>query len=296
VSEFLHHASQVQPLLLVLEDLHWADRGTLDLLLHLGRNLQGAQLLVVATYRDFEVDRTHPLSAVLAELRRGATFGRVHLPGLSIDEVRLLMGAITGQEVRWAFAEAVHRQTEGNPLFVEEVLRFLVEEGHVTRNEGRWHRVGATSLESCLPAGLRDVIGKRLARLSPACSGLLPLAAVIGREFRLDTLTQVAGLAEDSVIAGLEEATRVGVLEEQPGVGPVRYRFAHALFRQSLYEELSGPRRSRVHQEVARSSSSSTPGAPTRTRPNWRSTSLSRATHPIWPGRSGTASSRRGER
>jgi predicted ATPase len=81
---------------------------------------------------------------------------------------------------------------------------------------------------------------------------LLPLAAVIGREFRLDTLTQVAGLAEDSVIAGLEEATRVGVVDEQAHMGMVRYRFAHALFRQSLYEELSGPRRSRVHQEVAR--------------------------------------------
>jgi DNA-binding CsgD family transcriptional regulator len=135
---------------------------------------------------------------------------------------------------------------------VEEVLRFLVEEGHITRKDGRWHRVGATSLESCLPTGLRDVIGRRLARLSPACSALLALAAVIGREFRLDTLTQVAGLAEDSVIAGLEEATRVGVLEEQARLGLVRYRFAHALFRQTLYEELSAPRRLRVHQEVAR--------------------------------------------
>jgi predicted ATPase len=248
VSELLQHASQGQPLLLVLEDLHWADRGTLDLLLHLGRNLQGAKLLVVATYRDFEVDRTHPLSAVLAELRRGAPFGRIHLPGLSIDEVRHLMEAIIGEEVRWAFAEAVHRQTEGNPLFVEEVLRFLVEEGHITRKDGRWHRVGATSLESCLPTGLRDVIGRRLARLSPACSALLALAAVIGREFRLDTLTQVAGLAEDSVIAGLEEATRVGVLEEQARLGLVRYRFAHALFRQTLYEELSAPRRLRTRR------------------------------------------------
>ncbi|HLA65469.1 MAG TPA: LuxR C-terminal-related transcriptional regulator, partial [Candidatus Saccharimonadales bacterium] len=230
----------------------WADRGTLDLLLHLVRTLPGARLLVLATYRDVEVDRAHPLSAVLAELRRAVTFGRVSLRGLSADEVQRMMQAITGQEVRRAFAEAVHRQTEGNPLFVEEVLRYLVEQGHLTHDDGRSHGVSEMPPELRIPRGLRDVIGKRLARLSPAGSGVLPLAAVIGREFRFDTLKLVAGLAEESMIAGLEEATRVGVLEEQHGVGPVRYRFAHALFRQTLYEELSAPRRQRVHQEVAR--------------------------------------------
>jgi DNA-binding CsgD family transcriptional regulator len=251
VSGFFHRASQVQPLLLVLEDVHWADKGTLELLLHLARNLAGARLLIVGTYRDLEVDRAHPLSAVLAELRRATSFGRVALGGLSSDEVQRMIQVITGQEVRPAFAEAVHRQTEGNPLFVEEVLRYLVEDGHLAHEGGRWQRVSEMPPEFHIPRGLWDVIGKRLARLSSACSGLLPLAAVIGREFRLDTLKLVAGLAEDSVIAALEEATRVGVLEEQARVGPVGYRFAHALFRQSLYEELSAPRRVRVHQEVA---------------------------------------------
>jgi DNA-binding CsgD family transcriptional regulator/tetratricopeptide (TPR) repeat protein len=135
---------------------------------------------------------------------------------------------------------------------VEEVLRYLVEEEHRTWEGERWHRVSEMPPELHFPKGLRDVIGGRLARLSPECSGVLPLAAVIGREFRLDTLTLVAGLAEESVVAGLEEATRVGVVEEQARLGPVRYRFAHALFRQTLYEELSAPRRQRVHQEVAR--------------------------------------------
>jgi DNA-binding CsgD family transcriptional regulator len=252
VSGFFHRASHHQPLLLVLEDVHWADRGTLDLLLHLGRNLAGMRLLVVATYRDVEVDRAHPLSPVLAELRRVATFGGISLRGLSPDEVQRMMQVITGSAVRRAFAEAVHRQTEGNPLYVEEVLRYLVEEGHLTTDGRHWHRISEIPPELHVPRGLRHVIGKRLAQLSPACNGLLPLAAVIGREFRLDTLKQIAGLAEDSVITGLEEATRVGVLEEQAGVGPVSYRFAHALFRQTLYEELSAPRRQRVHQEVAR--------------------------------------------
>ncbi|HTE83123.1 MAG TPA: AAA family ATPase, partial [Dehalococcoidia bacterium] len=115
VSGFLRNASTVQPLLLVLEDLHWADQGTLDLLVHLARNLQGARLLVIGTYRDVEVDRSHPLSATLAELRRGAEFGRVLLRGLGTPEVQRMLVAITGAEVPGSLAESIHRQTEGPP-------------------------------------------------------------------------------------------------------------------------------------------------------------------------------------
>src|SRR5439155_5300930 len=127
VTGFLRNASAVQPMLLVLEDLHWADRGSLDLLLHFARNFEGSRLLVVGTYRDVEVDRTHPLSATLAELRRVGELPRVLLRGLTPDEVHRMLNTISGQDVRWALAEAVHRQTEGNPLFVQEVLRYLVE-------------------------------------------------------------------------------------------------------------------------------------------------------------------------
>ena len=93
---------------------------------------------LVGTYRDVEVDRTHPLSASLAELRRIPNFGRVLLRGLNADEVRRMLSSITGQEVPWGLAEAVHRQTEGNPLFVQEVVRYLAEEGVITREKGRW--------------------------------------------------------------------------------------------------------------------------------------------------------------
>jgi tetratricopeptide (TPR) repeat protein len=252
VSEFLRNASQVQPLLVVLEDLHWADRGTLDLLIHLARSLQGARLLVVATYRDVEVDRAHPLSGALAELRRASSFGRVLLRGLTADEVQRMMQSITGQEARWSFAEAVHRQTEGNPLFVQEVLRYLVEEGHITHEGGRWHRAGETPPEMHIPEGLRDVIGKRLSQLSPDCNRVLAVAAVIGRDFELETLRQVSELPEEALLDALEQARRVAVLEETARVGVVRYRFAHAFFRQTLYEEMSAPRRLRLHQQVAR--------------------------------------------
>jgi hypothetical protein len=252
---FLRNASQVQPLLVILEDLHWADRATLDLLVYLSRQLEGARLLIVGTYRDVEVDRAHPLSGTLAELRRGATFLRLPLRGLTVDEVQRMMRAIAGQEVSWSLAEAVHRQTEGNPLFVQEVLRYLAEEGMVTRESGRWQRTGgagATPLVLQIPEGLRDVIGKRLSRLSPACNQVLAVAAVIGRDFALRPLQAVSGQEEEALTAALEEAVRVGMLEDRSRPGQLRYRFAHAFFRQTLYEELFSARRLRFHQQVAR--------------------------------------------
>ncbi len=138
VTAFLSNAANVQPMMVVLEDLHDADKGTLEMLTHVSRNLAGARLLIVGTYRDVEVDRSHPLSAALAELRRVSTYGRVLLRGLNADEVRRMLESITRESVPWGLAEAVHRQTEGNPLFVQEVVRYLVEEGLITRKEGGW--------------------------------------------------------------------------------------------------------------------------------------------------------------
>jgi len=253
VSAFLQNAAMVHPLVIVLEDLHEADRGSLELLTHLSRNLAGTRLLLVGTYRDIEVDRAHPLSATLAELRRTSSFSRVLLRGLTADEVQRMLSTIAGQEVAWRLAEAVHRQTEGNPLFVQEVLRYLVEEGLIKREDGRWRRAsGETPLEMGIPEGLRDVIGKRLSHLSPECNQALGIAAVIGREFGLATLSVAAGMAEETLDAAVEEALRVGVLEDRSQRGSVRFRFSHAFFRQTLYEELFTPRRLRLHQQVAR--------------------------------------------
>jgi tetratricopeptide (TPR) repeat protein len=253
VTDFLSNAAAVQPMMVVLEDLHDADKGTLDMLTHVSRNLAGARLLIVGTYRDVEVDRSHPLSAALAELRRVSTYGRVFLRGLNADEVRRMLESITRESVPWGLAEAVHRQTEGNPLFVQEVVRYLVEEGLITRKEGRWRPTKDTPLEMSIPEGLRDVIGKRLSLLSPKCNQLLAVASVIGREFALETLKAVAGINEDVFVNALKEAVRLSVLEEHSQRGLVRYRFTHAFFRQTLYEEMIAPQRLKLHQQVARS-------------------------------------------
>jgi tetratricopeptide (TPR) repeat protein len=254
VTDFLGNAAVAQPLLLVVEDLHSADQGTLEMLGHVARNLAGKRVLLVGTYRDIEVDRTHPLSAALAELRRLPSFGRVLLRGLNADEVRRMLASITGQEVPWGLAEAVHRQTEGNPLFVQEVVRYLAEDKAITRGEGgRWQVTRDTPIEMRIPDGLRDVIGKRLSGLSEGCNRLLPVAAVIGRDFRLEVLQKVSGMSDEELFEALEEAKKAVVVEERAGAGAVvNYRFAHAFFRQTLYEEIIAPRRIRLHQQVAR--------------------------------------------
>jgi len=253
VTAFLSNAANVQPMMVVLEDLHDADKGTLEMLTHVSRNLAGARLLIVGTYRDMEVDRSHPLSAALAELRRVSTYGRVLLRGLNADEVRRMLESITRESVPWGLAEAVHRQTEGNPLFVQEVVRYLAEEGLITRKEGGWRPTRDTPLEMSIPEGLRDVIGKRLSLLSPECNQLLSVASVIGREFALETLKAMAGINEDVFVNALKEAVRLSILEEHSQRGLVRYRFTHAFFRQTLYEEMIAPQRLKLHQQVARS-------------------------------------------
>ncbi len=233
--------------------LHDADRGTLDLLLHVARSLQGARLLVVGSYRDVEVNRAHPLSGTLAELRRAHAFIRVPLRGLSPDEVHRMMSNIRGQEESRTRAEAVWRQTEGNPLFVQEVLRYLVESGLVVREGDRYVRTDAGEApEAGIPEGLRDVIGKRLTRLSPETNAILAIAAVQGRDFRLDVLQAVTHQPAEAVEAALEEAAERAIVEERTGLGALAFRFTHAFFRQTLYEELFAARRLRLHQEVGR--------------------------------------------
>ena len=249
VTSFLRKAASVQHLLIVLEDLHDADRGTLEMLTHVARNLGGTRLMIVGTYRDVEVDRLHLLSGALAELRRVTSFDRVRLRGLTADEVQRMMAGIAGRDVVWGISEAVHRQTEGNPLFVQEVLRDLVEEGFLARGGERRER--ETPPEMRIPEGLRDGIGKRLSRLSDESNRVLGIAAVIGRDFSLDVLRRVMDVTEEDLFAMLEEAQAAAVIEEQSTVrGAVGFRFAHALFRQTLYEEIFAPRRIRLHQQV----------------------------------------------
>jgi DNA-binding SARP family transcriptional activator/tetratricopeptide (TPR) repeat protein len=247
VSALLAAASAQAPLLLILDDLHWADRATLHLLRHVTRDSREAALLIVGTYRDAEVDAAHPLAALLADLRRERRFERVSLRGLVAGDVGALIAAHAGHEAPAALTGTVHEQTAGNPFFVAEVLRHLIETGVLFESGGRW--VSALRPEEIgVPEGVKEVLARRLARLSAECREALVDAAVLGRDFCFEVLCEMRGADEDALIAALEDAVTAQLVVERPGPS---YAFSHALVRETLYGGLSERRRQRLHVRAA---------------------------------------------
>ena len=250
VASWLAATSDPGGIVLVLDDLHWATRPTLVLLQHVLHATSSSRLLVVGTYRDTDLDRAHPLAGLLADLRRSEGVARLALSGLDLDGVIRLVSHAAGHELddnSLALATMIHAETEGNPFFVGEILRHLRESGTIYRQDGRWVS-HLTAAEIGIPEGVRDVVGRRLDRLTQDANTALSTAAVIGRDFDLRAVSAVSALDEDHVVTGLEEAVEARLVEET-GVG--HYRFAHALVRSTLYDELSATRRARMHHKVA---------------------------------------------
>ena len=241
---FLRAAAARRPLLLVLDDLHWADVPSLALLRFVGREVEGAGLLVVGSYRHTEVDREHPLLGTLADLTRGQHSRRLLLGGLDQQEVASFLALVAGVEPSQELAAAVHRQTDGNPFFVTEVVRLLASQGRLDAAE-----VGSRVLAAGLPEGVRAVVAERLGRLSDGCRQVLEVAAVLGRDFELRALQPVSGLDPGRLLELLEEGEAARVVGVVPG-GLGRWRFAHALVREVLYEGLPAARRIRLHGRV----------------------------------------------
>jgi hypothetical protein len=252
VAAWLVQASGPTGLIVVLDDLHWAARPSLLMLCHLLHVAAGApapRLLVVGTYRDTDIDRRHPLAGVLADLRRSPGVERMAVESLTEAEVLSFVETRAGHQLdkdARRLAAVVYDETEGNPFFIVEVLRHLVETGVVRRESDRWIVTDVRHLT--VPEGIRDVVGRRLSRLSSEANDVLAMAAVIGRNIHLDVLVAVSDTSEDRVLDALDEAVRVRLLEEP---GPEEFRFAHALVRSTLYEELSITRRRRLHRRVA---------------------------------------------
>ena len=241
VAAAIGHAARGAPVLLVVEDLHWADAATLQMLAHVIRTLAWAPLLVAGSLREETVPA---LQALLADLRREARLERVVLRGLSEEECGELAASWLGRaQSSPALTAAVHRRTGGNPLFVEELVRHLVESRPGTSADAL---LEAATTE--VPLGVRTVIERRLARLPEAAAHAVRVAAVAGEDFTLSDVAAVGEASEDAVADGLEAAVAAGLVDEY---GPGRYRFAHALIREALLAGLTSTRRALLHRRTA---------------------------------------------
>lgn len=254
ICAFLRNAATRRPLAILLDDLHVADESSLLLLQFLSRDMRDVPMLVLGTYRDDEVGREHPLYDTIATARRETSYGRIRLHGLGPEEVREMLESISERPLErpaeTALVQIVHRETEGNPYFIEEVVRHLLETGALSGDAGCWV-TDSTCVETlAIPDGVRDVVRRRLARLSPECANVISTAAVIGREFSLELVTRVSGQPADHVLELLDEALAARVIEEPPGdLG--RYRFASAVIHETLYAEPTPRRRRALHHEIA---------------------------------------------
>jgi DNA-binding CsgD family transcriptional regulator/tetratricopeptide (TPR) repeat protein len=251
VTDFLASAGRRQPLLLVLEDGHWADTPTLVLLRHLARATSEARVLLLATFRDTEADVPTELADVLADLRRSDDVVRLHLGGLSENDVGEFVRRAGGGEIDPAEPELsreIRELTEGNAFLLCELWRALVETEAFAIEEGTL-RLTRPLQQIATPQSVREVVSQRLARLDPTTRDLLELAAVAGPEFELDVLRRAAPVELERIDA-LEPAMRSGVIEELP-FPALAYRFTHELVRRALYDRLSVLRRAELHLRIA---------------------------------------------
>ena len=233
IGTFLKNAARRRPMMIVLDDLHWADRPSLQLLEFMSRELADSNILLIGTYRDVDINRVHPLSQTLGELIRDSRFERISLSELSRSDVAEFVEVVGGMEPPKILLDKIYDQTEGNPLFVTEVTRLLIQDGQLApaqKNKTDW--------DVTIPQGVREIVGRRLDRLSEECASVLTTAAVIGRDFTLPQLDRLLDdLSEDQILDILEEALEMSLIEESPGtVG--HYKFAHALTRHTLTDEM----------------------------------------------------------
>src|SRR5262249_23091006 len=216
------------PLLLMIDDLHWADQGTLLLTSFLLRSSRPAPILVLGSYRDTEVGRRPPLTSALAELRRSGALDRVDLRGLTLDDVAALTASVLGSP---EVAPRVHSRTGGNAFFVEEVLRELAESG-----------------PQAVPESVRHAVGVRLSRMGDDANELIAAAAILGLEHDVRALQATAGLEPDGAESAFDDLLRARLLRP---TSPRRFEFTHALVRETVLDECNVLRRARLHHRAA---------------------------------------------
>jgi ABC-type oligopeptide transport system substrate-binding subunit/tRNA A-37 threonylcarbamoyl transferase component Bud32 len=249
--------SRQQPILLTIEDAHWADSCTLQFLRHIARRCKsiGLPVLIVLTYREVELDEARALNEMLYDLNREHLATRIKLLRLSREETHELLNVMFHEEISPDLVKSVYLETEGNPFFIEEVCKSLIEEGKLYQEGGKWQWRRTEELE--VPQSVRIAIQGRISKLSPEAQDALRFASIFGREFEYEVLKAVCDYDEDTLIDALESAERAQIIVEleprtngRPASLP-SFAFAHALIPSTLRDSVSGLRRQRLHLRAA---------------------------------------------
>ena len=250
VGSFIARSSQRFPLMLVVDDVHWADEPTLLLLEHMAALMPDQRVLGVGTYRDVELEVTRPLAATLERLLRARKMERILVKRFDRDRVAVMLAALAGKAAPDAIIGAVFDETEGNPFFVEEVFWHLVEDGKIFDDAGDF-RTDITVDELDVPESVRLVVGRRLERLGADAQKVLAAGAVVGHGFPFALLEAITDTDSDRLLDIVEEAEAAKVIVPEPRDGDVYYSFGHELIRQTLLSGLSLLRRQRLHLTIA---------------------------------------------
>jgi len=248
VTQFLIRLTKKTPILSVLEDLHWADGPSLLFLHFLLRNSRRAPILILGTYRETDLDPLRPFYETMLGLNRDRLYTRLALHGLEAGSVEKLLGALLDGPVETGLVAAIARDTEGNPFFIEEVVKGLVERGKLRQEAAMWRL--AEEVEHFIPQSIQIALGKRMETLSEDARAALALASVLGREFVTDVLLSMSAWDEDRLLDALDEARRAQLIAETRAHGRDTYRFDHALLAQVVYDGINTRRRARFHQQA----------------------------------------------
>lgn len=248
VTQFLIRLTKKTPMLFVLEDLHWADGPSLLFLHFLLRNTRQVPILVLGTYRETELDPVRPFYETLLGMNRDRLYTRVAMQGLDERKVDKLVSALLDGSIQAGLVTAIMRDTEGNPFFIEEVVKGLVERDALRRVGGVWKL--AEGVDHFIPQSIQIALGKRMDTLSEDTQTVLSLASILGREFDMDILLAMSGWDEDRLLDALDEALKAQLITETRAHGKDDYCFAHALLVQVLYDGINTRRRARFHQQA----------------------------------------------
>ncbi|MBN1956382.1 MAG: tetratricopeptide repeat protein [Anaerolineae bacterium] len=246
LTQFIGRATKERPWFLILDDLQWADPNSLELLRYLGRHLPSMALLVVGTYRDTELGRDHPLRETLRDLSNHPTYRHLPLGRLGQESVRSILSNIWQPDVPGSLIESIYHHTGGNPLYVKEVARGLMDDGLVKMDRGGWRFPDLAEIR--LPASVREAVWHRIGHLSPDTQTLLSQAAVLGQTFSFAALQEMSGLSEWQVLEHLDVMMERQLVQEVPGDAMLCFR--HTEIQQVLYADLGPLRRRILHQQA----------------------------------------------